>query len=462
MKQKKAFCYLVSNEGRDFYLLIPYIYYLEKYQNVDVQFKFVWEAHHIRTQKPDLVILPNVRGQLLYWEIADYCKRNEILVFHHDSEGNFNTENESYDYWGYNQAHQRYCPIEFTWSQKVKNYLEQKYPIFNGYIAISGATGFDKYQYMSRCNKEELLSKYGKEKFTKVVGYAGWAFGKIYNTELSDLLINLKLDREKGVDWLIKNRDFVEHLLESAIQKYPDVLFILKKHPRENFESDYRDSRNEMNQLTKYPNVLYLKDQEDIQDLISISDCWMAFESTSTMEAWLMNVPTLVLNDDVHFTRSQIYEGSLIVSHTEQLYEALDAIYIHKDLTLFSPAEIAQKRKKIIQNSIGFSDGLNHLRAAYYFQPFLDASQNNKIKPPINLKFLKLYCFLQLGKLFYTRSLFEKIPKLKKNIWAMENYRLSKVKELKTSTYNQLDTFYKKNNLTQKLSTLEFWEKLEK
>jgi hypothetical protein len=188
----------------------------------------------------------------------------------------------------------------------------------------------------------------------------------------------------------------------------------------------------------------------------------MAFESTSTMEAWLMNVPTLVLNDDVHFTRSQIYEGSLIVSHTEQLYEALDAIYIHKDLTLFSPAEIAQKRKKIIQNSIGFSDGLNHLRAAYYFQPFLDASQNNKIKPPINLKFLKLYCFLQLGKLFYTRSLFEKIPKLKKNIWAMENYRLSKVKELKTSTYNQLDTFYKKNNLTQKLSTLEFWEKLEK
>jgi hypothetical protein len=58
--------------------------------------------------------------------------------------------------------------------------------------------------------------------------------------------------------------------------------------------------------------------------------------------------------------------------------------------------------------------------------------------------------------------LFEKIPKLKKNIWAMENYRLSKVKELKTSTYNQLDTFYKKNNLTQKLSTLEFWEKLEK
>lgn len=45
--KKLAYCFLVSNEGRDFHLLLPFIYYLEKFENFEVQFEFVWNAHKI-------------------------------------------------------------------------------------------------------------------------------------------------------------------------------------------------------------------------------------------------------------------------------------------------------------------------------------------------------------------------------------------------------------------------------
>ena len=114
---------------------------------------------------------------------------------------------------------------------------------------------------------------------------------------------------------MAEQRDAVENALKAAIEKYPDYLFVLKKHPRENFESDLRDSRNEMNRLVAYPNVLYIKDSEEIQDLIEASDLWLAFESTSIMEAWLLHKPTLLINPDIHFTRAELYKGSAIVQN---------------------------------------------------------------------------------------------------------------------------------------------------
>lgn len=457
--QKIAYCFLVSNEARDFYLLAPIIYYLEKFENYSVSFEFIWDAHKIRKKRPDLVILPNSRGHLLYYQVAKYCVENDILVFNHDSEGNFNSEID-YDFWAYNADRTNLCPIQFTWNQRIKDFLIRKYDIDESIIKVSGAPGFDKYAYLKPIDREQLLSKYGFGHFKKVVGYAGWAFGKVYNQELNDVLSNINKPGEVGKKWLEDQRDIVENTLKAAIETYPDVLFILKKHPRENFESDYRDSRNEMNRLAHYPNVFYLKDEIEIQDLIQISDLWMAFESTSIMEAWLLNIPTLIINGDANFDRVDLHTGSLHATNTEEVLSAFEELYGKNNLAYFNDNEVVNKRNSIFLNSIGYADGFNHLRCINYFRKYLADKSSNK-KPSINFKFFRLYIFLHIGKYFYVPNLFKRLPKFKKTVWVFENYSLDKIRNQKKDVYRDLDSFYSKHNLDSKIINGSIWGELE-
>ncbi|MEN9997726.1 MAG: hypothetical protein RI922_716 [Bacteroidota bacterium] len=459
LNKKIAYCFLVSNEARDFYLLAPIIYYLENFENYSVSFEFIWDAHKIRKKRPDLVILPNSRGHLLYYQVAKYCVENEILVFNHDSEGNFNSKID-YDFWAYNADRKNLCPIQFTWNQRIKDYLINKYQLSESIVKVSGAPGFDKYAYLKPIDREALLKKHGYSSFKKVVGYAGWAFGKLYNPEINDVLSNINKPGDTGKKWLEEQRDIVENALKAAIEKYSDVLFILKKHPRENFESDYRDSRNEMNQLANYPNVFYLKDEIEIQDLIQISDLWMAFESTSIMEAWLLNIPTLIINGDASFNRVDLHTGSLHATNSEEVLKAFDELYSNNNIAYFNGPEVVKKRNAIFSNSIGFADGLNHLRSMQAFKPYL-ADDSVKNRPSINWKFFRLYWLLHVGKYFYVPSIFKMLPKLKKTVWVFENYSLEKIKKQKREVYKDLDLFYAKQNLPSKIKNGSIWGELE-
>lgn len=455
--KKKAYWFLVSNESRDFYLILPFVYYLEKFENYEISLEFVWDAHKIKQSPPDLVILPNSRGHNLYYEIAAYARDNGILVFAHESEGNF-TPSDNFDYWAYNREQKTICPVIFSWNKRVKEFLIRKYNLNENIIQISGGMGFDKYKYTTRRSRKDILEKYNLHHFNKVIGYAGWAFGKLYNKEINDVLSVIQKPGEEGKVWLNEQCELVEDCLKQAILTYPDTLFILKKHPRENFESDLRDSKNEMNRLKDYPNVLYLKDEEEIQDLIQISDLWVAFESTSIMEAWFMDIPTVMINPDINFKRAEIYKGSKIVKTPDEFVDACNEAVNKRNLEYFEPIDVIQEREKIIELSIGYSDGLNHLRCAKIFKPYLTERNNQKIKT--NFKFLKLYWLLHLGKHFYIPSLFKRLPKLKKTVWVFENRKLNRLKKVRPEVYKELDKFYIDKNISTLISTGEIWDKI--
>ncbi len=459
--RKKAHCYLVSNEGRDFYLLIGVIYYLERYVNFDVQFEFVWDAHKIKREQPDLVILPNTRGSQLYFEIGKYCHENNILVYANESEGNFNTT-IAFDYWAYNKDLKSFCPIVYSWNERVAEFLEASANVPKDQLRITGAAGVDKYRFSKKSDRNQLLAKYGKERFQSVVGYAGWAFGKIENKELDDVLSNIGMSGETGKKWMIEKRDWTEEALRKSIEAFPDTLFIFKKHPRENFESDYRDSRNEMNRIAHYENVLYLKDQEDIQDLIQISDIWMAFESTSIMEAWLFDVPTLIINPVKNFSRVGMFVGSLQIHKHEDLLAVLNDVLVEKNWGKINAPEIVKQRLKTLKDAFGFVDGLNHIRCALAFLPFIKEQERTTKKIRLNKRFLRFYLLLHIGKYFYWPALFKRTPKLKKTVWIFENYRLTKVNALKKVVFDELDSFYAVHDIDKKLEQTDFVEKLMK
>jgi len=456
--KQRAYCFLVSNERRDFYLLLPIIYFLESHLNFTVSFEFVWDAHKISTQPPDLVILPNTRGHLVYYEIGNYCVENNIPLFNHDSEGNFNTT-IPYDYWAFNQSKRPLTPVVMTWNERVKQFLMDRYQLNPNSITVTGAPGFDKYQYLPRKNKQAFLEKYGHTDKTKIIGYAGWAFGKLENKEINDILSNINKPGEAGKQWLIAQRDAVEDALKSAIERFPNFLFVLKKHPRENFESDLRDSRNEMNQLTHYPNVLYIKDEEEIQDLIELADLWTAFESTSIMEAWLVDTPTLLINPDPNFTRALLHTGSVSVKDSAGFLSLLEHVE-NDNFEAFHPLEVLQHRQEILSDAIGFADGLNHLRAVKAFLPFLNKHKKTTTNPVFNWTFFRRYVLLHVGKYFFHEALFKRLPKFKKTVWLYKNRTLHEINDLKPQLYHDLDAFYERKGLNKKIESGAIWQEL--
>lgn len=186
----------------------------------------------------------------------------------------------------------------------------------------------------------------------------------------------------------------------------------------------------------------------------------MAFESTSIMEAWLLNIPTLMINGDSDFVRVDLHTGSLHAKNTEEVLSAFEELYGKNNLAYFNENEVVKNRNSIFSNSIGFADGLNHLRSIKEFRTYLK-SESSQLKPSINFKFFRLYILLHFGKYFYIPSIFKKLPKLKKTVWVFENYSLKKIKNQKKDVYRDLDSFYLKHNLDSKIKNGSIWGELE-
>ncbi len=451
-------CILDDDYGRDVELLLPLIYYAEKYLNCFVEYAFIWDIHSIYRKKPDLLLLANTIGSLLHFKASRYANQNNIKVFALVSEGNFRTDG-SFDYWGYNRDKNFYQEFICLWSERTCKYLKEELPSFAEKMVLTGATGFDRYTIYQFKKRGKYLEDRGIKSYRKVIGYAGWAFGKMYNKQGFEELKFLHQYDEKKIKWIEDQMYLVESILRSAIEKNPDTLFILKRHPNEANPTILGEGKNEMVRLKDYPNVLYVTENENIHDLINISDLWLAFESTTTMEAWLLGgKQTILINPDPDFSRDQLFKGSVIVENADEMQQVIVEYYNTKRIEAFYDPEKQQARIQLIKDTIGFGDGLNHVRAGYYLGkvlPDIDKSGTKKIRFSFN-HFIK-YMLLEIGKYFYFRPLFRILPKFKKTIWIFERFRLKNIQILKNKYYPYLDQFHEQRNISTKINSEEFW-----
>lgn len=442
----KIFCFLDNSLGRDTEIVLPVCYALEKYHNCEISFFFLWDIYEIRKQVPDMILLPNTRGHHMYVEIAEYAFKNDIKVLALESEGNFKTDG-SFDYWGYNFQKKVYQEWVTCWSERTKQYLQEIFESDKNKVVVTGGTGFDKYQILENVDRKTLLAKYNKENFKKVVGYAGWAFGKLYGAHKA-ISYNLIYpdDKEKKYEWVESHRKFVRDILKSAIENNPDILFILKRHPKESFESDVKEGLNEMNELIHYENVLYLCKEEDVKDLINISDIWMGFKTTTALEAWILGKPTILINDGHKYSVDNLFEGSALADKPLTLQHYIEEYYTTHQIKEFNELEKKDARNLIIQDSIGFADGLNHMRTTHYFAKSLTKRKVN-YKPELSLRHLRLYFLMHFGKYLYNKKLFKILPFFKKTIYVFENRNLPNFSSFKKRYYESLERFHSENNV---------------
>ncbi|GAB4276474.1 MAG: hypothetical protein Kow0056_06950 [Coriobacteriia bacterium] len=144
----------------------------------------------------------------------------------------------------------------------------------------------------------------------------------------------------------------------ALIENNPDILFILRFHPGETEES-----LSEFAGLESLPNTLVSRRSDDeIADLISASDLWLAYESTTCLEAWLLGKPTLLLNPmGSDFKRSEIASGSPVVGNAVEAEELIRLNLMTGSLPEFS--KLDDVRTDLIRNTIGWDDGRNYVRA---------------------------------------------------------------------------------------------------
>jgi len=439
----KVLCFVDDQQGRDVELLLPLIYHAERHLNCDVKFRFVWDIFAIYLEQPDMILLPNTVGSKWLFEVSKYAHEQNIPVFALISEGNFRTDG-TFDYWGYNSDHEFYQEYVCLWSERTLDFFKNHLPDEAHKMVLTGATGFDRYKIYRFPSKEAFLQRKGLTQFKKVIGYAGWAFGKLH-TEIGRQELKYFMKGKPGwMEWIEKQRSEVEIILRQLIEKNIDTLFILKVHPNETHPHITKESPNEMYQLKEYPNVLYIKNEEPIHDLISASDIWMGFETTTSIEAWMMGKETVLINPDPDFGRDFAYNGSAIAQTYEAVQSCIDEFYRDGKIGDFNTSEKVELRKTIIEETIGFDDGLNHLRAARYLAESLKKTVERQKKRVFRFEYFLRSFNLHVGSLFYNRWLFLHLPKFKKTVWAFDRWKLKNIPVLKKKYYPFLDEFYKK------------------
>ncbi|NPA45591.1 MAG: hypothetical protein GXO24_00075 [Chlorobi bacterium] len=463
MSKIKTLVYFDNDKGRDVEILMPVLYYGEKYLNLEIEKAFIFDIDKIRRHKPDLVILANTIGSRNHHLIAKYAHQNGIKVFALISEGNFRTDG-TFNYWGYNTDRKFYQEYICHWSERTRKFLVRELPEYADRMVVTGATGFDRYKIYDFETKESFLKRYGLEGFRKVIGYAGWAFGKLHNPNgLEELHETYKEHAPDFIRWMHRQQIEVENLLRTAIENNPDTLFILKRHPNEKHPHLTQPDNNEMVRLADYPNVLYLTDEEDVHTLISVSDIWTAFESTTVLEAWLMkpDMPTIFLNPDPDFKRDINYKGTVVVSEAEDFQNLIDEFYRKGKVEAMYTPERVEARHRIVRDVIGFADGMNHIRAGYYLAETVKKirpGKTRKVKP--RLLYVARWLGLSLGQYFYYKPLFLRLPKFKKTVWIFDRHKLPGIERLKKRYYPYLDRFHAEHDIPEKITRSSWWKSL--
>lgn len=411
----------ISN-GRDIHIVEPVLCYLEKEYNLKVVRDSIWYGEYkLIKYKPKMLIIANAVGASNNFNITKLAHKLGIVTVEMVSEGVYakptNQRLADQMFWGWNRDKVLYSDMILYWSNAMKdNFKGFINDSILEHIKISGATGFDRYKLFKFMDKQEFLNNRGKENYKKVVGIAGWAFDRYIVQD--GILDNGPLDMfsEGERKFFREGRNQVSKIYRDLISNNQDTLFILKYHP-----AIYDKELSEFAGLSRYNNVIEIINEETIENLLNISDLWLCYESTTVIEAWLLNKQTIFVNPDINFVRSELYLGSAIAKNSAELKDYVKTYFDDGDVPTFSEKECI--RKKIVGDVIGFDDGKNHVRAAKAIMSIYKKKEGHKesnidgfvlyilakagirklvFKTPLKLLFYKKYKLIRPYELAYS------------------------------------------------------------
>ncbi len=354
------------NYDRDRHIITPVYLYLRKHFKYNVKVCYHEQVLlNLLLYRPKLLLMSYFHGAPQNVALVELCSKLGIRIVTLTSEGNFQRENLDGYLWGWKYDKILLNEALILWNERSKALVLEKYPELKNKIKVSGGTGFDRYKLLNYQSKEAFLSENGLSQYKKVIGIASW--GIFYHIEDEEYFKSFR-DRYLGhytdeqIEMHRKDLDLMRNMYRDLISDNPDTLFILRFHPlvRNADQSEFKECMG-------LPNV-FVSNREvninyKIDDLIALSDLWIAYDSGTAIEAWLLNKTTILLNPSgIDFIRESAFVGSTIVQSKRELQ---DSIHEYYNSGVIQDFEIKiQERERVIKEVIQYSDGKNHERAA--------------------------------------------------------------------------------------------------
>jgi hypothetical protein len=317
--------------------------------------------------QPRVLYLADPTGARINYEVALFAEQAGIPAVCLDAEGNYAPDTTDEMFWGHMMDRRLPVRLKLQWSMRSREAALGIAPDLRESLRVTGAPGFDRYRLYEFASKDEWRRRYGFSQ-ERVYGYATWVFDCLYADEatlqrLTDIYGEPALDRFR------RDRDALREVLVEVVSSNPDALFLLKEHP-----GVTNPAETEIAGLERFPNVLKIKNEEGVDDCINVCDVWMAYESTTAIEAWLLGKPTLFVNPSGgDFPRATVHEGNPVLETAEAVDAALRE---HRETGEIAGFEARREaRQALLAETLQWTDGRNHVRAAHYIDGLLSASQ---------------------------------------------------------------------------------------
>ncbi len=431
-----------SSNSRDRLMATLVCNYL-RYQGLNVSEGSIFDGYHlINKLAPKILFLSNSIGAPENRDVMNYANARGIAGISLISEGNFPDDNRFHKdmIWGWNKANAFNQSAQLQWSERTRRFTLEQEPELNNKIFVSGAVGFDNYKIdTSMVDKDEILINHKKKSFKKIIGVGCWDFG-LFSQEDSRYPSIKNLYSSNAIERFIKDGVDFDKVLFKTIKANPEILFLLKIHPGTLLGNKATGVSSSMD----LDNVLIIRNELSIHECLQIADFWIAYESTTCMEAWLLNKQTCLLNPSGRdFPRDNVNLGSPAFLDSSELLHCIHTFYSLGKIPEFEKRH--EERQRIINEIIQWDDGLNHVRAGN----FIIQNLNNKggeislVKETINDKLIRTRQ--------HTRWIFSPlIYKFKKSstIWNnRKNFKLSDLDSFGKLKFNQQVNYYNKLNL---------------
>jgi surface carbohydrate biosynthesis protein len=391
------------SSDRDLHIVTPSLVYLHKKYKLSYKTKSIFNGYYyLLKYKPKMLIMSNFQGAGINNDLVSLAYDLGIKVITFISEGNVMKEDAEQFLWGHNNRRKMNVNKMLVWSDRSREIFVKNFQDLDNKIISVGGTGFDRYKLLNFKNKSDFLQE-NNLKYKKIIGIAAWGFdllfGNYYNTYEKHYL---KIWGQKQVDMHRKDLVKLQKIYKQLIENNQDILFILRYHPGTiDFE------KNEFYTLDKYSNVFisnkFQNNQYQISDLISISDLWIGYETTTALESWLLTKQTFLINPTtIDFVREMTYIGSPIVKATEEVQHLIDEFFNNGTIKSFE--NLKEQRNRVIKDVIEYGDGKNYIRAAKEIMKIYN-------QPDKEIKFnFKIYkeTFKQILKLILSKTIFLK------------------------------------------------------
>ena len=378
IREKTALFLVWPQSERDKAILSPVIEALRTKTNYRVFLKSIFNSfYYYLTLSPDVVVVANFSGSSMNHIFCKFAYLRGTKVVSLISEGVIADGYEKELFWGVNKDKTLYVDRYLLWNNDLRKKFSDFCPQYADRFAVTGATAFDRF-----FKKEPIANRFlanRKEKYKGIISYAGWAFdlfesGPYFDSHRDEFIEHYGIGQ---LERFRTDRLMVFDILKKLVKENSEFFFIFKYHPG--------TINTENTEITSYfkdcENVLVIGPENSqkitIYDLINASDLWLAYESTTAVEAWMMNKQTIFINpsgDD--FNRSPIYKGVSIAKSYEEMKSLFTEYFSNKTILDFESKKC--ERESILQGLVGYVDGKSGERAADDIAKLIETKTDRK------------------------------------------------------------------------------------